>query len=380
MPEPGCKLIGFFTDGPSFDGGSLERGALGGSETALVQMARELARRGHEVVVFNRCDRAGLFDQVRYYPLAEFPGRSVGVVYDVFIVSRFFNFFKVPLSARLKVLWNHDILDRPQSLRAVLPHIDLVFVLSRFHRDNYLTKLPELEHRIVVTQNGLDLALIDRAVTGTVKKPGKMIYASRPERGLWNLLSEIWPKLAAAKPGLKLHLCGYNPQASGLDEETVRLYERIDRLAEARPDVINLGNLPKEKYYEHLASAELMLYPCNFPETSCIAALEAQACRTPILTTDGFALAETVKAEELRVKGRPGIGRYNDDYVQKALELLERPEWARCLAEQCRSEVIETQAWPVIAAQWDRLFDLHLASRPTLGLGKAKAGGNRYAS
>ena len=128
--------------------------------------------------------------------------------FDVFVVSRFFGFFNLPINAGLKVLWNHDTLNNPGALRTVQDEIDLSFVLSRFHRDNFLTRVPQLDDRTVVTRNGLNYELIDAAL-GVPRDPDKLIYASRPERGLKILLEDVWPRLKAARPSLRLCLCGY---------------------------------------------------------------------------------------------------------------------------------------------------------------------------
>ncbi len=41
--------------GVEFDGATMERRPLGGTETAVVCLTRELARRGHQVMVRNNC-------------------------------------------------------------------------------------------------------------------------------------------------------------------------------------------------------------------------------------------------------------------------------------------------------------------------------------
>ena len=227
-------------------GGTLEHRALGGSETALVQAARSLAEQGHRVTVFNNCPNPDIYDRVMYYPLRHFPSVSAFTTWDVFIVSRFFDFFKVPFKAHLKVLWNHDTLDRPRALRQVLDRIDILFVLSNFHRDNYLTRIPWLSDNIFVTRNGLDLDLIDLSAAGAIKDPQKVIYASRPERGLKPLLENIWPGLSARIPGLTLYLCGYQVDRRDLAPGLTDLYAQIDRLIQTSRNVISLGCLTKK--------------------------------------------------------------------------------------------------------------------------------------
>ena len=363
MPDTSHLRIGFFTDGPPFNPDTLKEKALGGSETALVQMSRTLTRRGHDVTVFNNTDRPGVFDGTRYMPVRHFPSQAFDPGFDVFVVSRYFSFFELNFVAGLKVLWNHDTLEEPRALRRLQSRIDLSLVLSSFHRDNYLTLVPELEAMTVVTRNGVDLDLIDSSVRGRARNRNVAMYVSRPERGLKVLLEDIWPKIKAARPDMELHVCGYEVARDKLAPGLAELYARLDRIIASRPDVVALGPLTKVEYYGRLAEAVLLLYPCTFPEISCIAAIEAQACRTPLVTTSGFALAETVGPEEYKVPGRPGDGRYEDEFTARALALLDDPAGTAVIAEQARSRVEEHYTWDAIAGQWERIFRLHLARR-----------------
>ena len=363
MIESRPKNIGFYTEGTSFDGLTTATRALGGSETALVQAARALAERGHEVTVFNNCPEPGRYDGVQYSQISSFPAQAARSTFDVFMVSRFFGFLTIPFKAGLKILWNHDTLDNPGALRRVLDRIDLMFVLSRFHRDNYLTRLPHLdESKVISTRNGVDLELIGQASRGAVRNPSKIIYASRPERGLRVLLENIWPSMLSARPDLVLYLCGYEIGRTELAPGLAELYDYLDHLVERTPQVVPLGSLPKQAYYKHLCESSLMIYPCTFPEVSCIAALEAQACQTPVLTTDAYALAESVSVPEFLVTGRPGAPDYNRRFIRQALWLLESAE-TTVLAAQAGNHIERYYTWPVITKEWDRIFDLHLISK-----------------
>jgi glycosyltransferase involved in cell wall biosynthesis len=235
--------------------------------------------------------------------------------------------------------------------------------LSNFHRDNYLTRLPQLDDRAVVTRNGLDFGLMDLGAQGARKIPGKLIYASRPERGLRVLLEAIWPRLQKARPDLRLHVCGYVVDDLHLDPAVKDLHARLATLVESDPAVVNLGALPKHEYYRHLAESELMVYPSTFPEVSCLAVLEAQALGTAVLTTDAYALSESVVPPEFKIEGRPGTAPYQDRYVDKALRLLSDPELSRTLAERARQSVRDRHGWDRIAIEWTRIFDLSIRSK-----------------
>jgi glycosyltransferase involved in cell wall biosynthesis len=279
------------------------------------------------------------------------------------VVSRFFGFFSLPIKSRIKVLWNHDTLDDARALRGLQDEIDLFLVLSQFHRDNYLTRLPQLEDRMVVTRNGLDLDLIGKAARKASKVKGKIIYSSRPERGLRVLLESIWPRLKKARPELRLHICGYVVDESLIDPGLKDLYARLATLIESDESIVNLGALPKEEYYRHLAQSQMMAYPSTFPEVSCLAVLEAQALGTAPLTTDGYALSESVATREFKIPGRAQTLAYQDDYVDRALKILDDPEWTRDLVEKAKIAVTSRHDWDLIASEWMRVFNLALRSK-----------------
>ncbi|MCA1987935.1 MAG: glycosyltransferase family 4 protein [Desulfarculus sp.] len=355
--------IAFITDGQPFHGASPEEHALGGSETACVQMARALAQRGHRVQVFCRCPRPGFHQGVVFRDRCDLVDASQEERFAVVVVSRFFTALDLPLQAGLKVLWNHDILDVPRLLEKRLDDLDLCLVLSRFHAEDFLAKLPAIAPKLALTRNGLDLDLIDRSVIGIQRDPWLMGYVSRPERGLKLLLEKVWPVLREKKPSLRLAVCGYEVDASELPEAVVREHAQIQDLIANSPGVVRLGALAKADYYRFLATCGLLLYPCEFPEISCIAALEAQALGTPLLTSDAFALRETVAESSFRVSGEPGSPEYLDRYIQRALEMIQEPHEAQTLAEAARVRVRARHDWSRIAAEWEDLFQDQLSRR-----------------
>jgi glycosyltransferase involved in cell wall biosynthesis len=355
--------IGLFTDGMGFEGNAIETGPLGGAETCFIQMARTLADLGHQVMAFNNCREPSVHNRVHYYPIRKSLPLLARQNFDIMLVSRFFGFFSLPVKSRLKVLWNHDTLDNAKALRTIHDELDLLLVLSNFHRDNFLTRLPQLEDRTVVTRNGIDFNLLDQGAGDAEKIPGKLIYSSRPERGLRNLLENIWPRLSKARTNLKLYLCGYTVDDDFLEPGLKDLYNHLDYLCQKDPRIINLGPLSKNDYYRHLKEAEMMVYPSTFPEVSCLAVLEAQALGTAVLTSDSYALSESVVIPEFKIFGRPASPAYYDRYVERALKLLSAPTDLESLSQKAKSLIRSRHSWEKIAQEWLRVFDLSIKSK-----------------
>lgn len=205
--------IAFITDGEPFHGASPEERARGGSETALVQAARALARAGHRVQIYCRCPQPGLYGGVTYHDRKSLVRACPEERWDVVVVSRHFVALDLPLQAGLKVLWNHDILGKPQPLAQRIDQI------------------------------GLDLELLDQANQGVARVPGRVTYVSRPERGLKILLKYIWPELHRRLPGLSLDICGYQMLDTPHEEGWQQKFEEVQRLIAESPNVRVLGAL-----------------------------------------------------------------------------------------------------------------------------------------
>ena len=358
----GLQII-FATDGEPFHGLSPEQGPLGGSETAMVQLARAMARRGHDVQVFCNCPNPGVYHGVRYRDRRELVRVAVEERVEVVVVSRYWAILELPLQAGLKLLWNHDILERPHGLAKYLPQLDACIVLSKFHAGQFARALPESTPKLWISRNGIDTAMVLEAGRSQVREEGLVLYVSRPERGLKLLLEHIWPRLTQRLQGLKLKICTYQVDPSGLPPEVKAEHEQVMELVRSTPGVEMLGGLDKRSYYRLVASASAVLYPCTFPEISCIAAIEAQALGTPIVTTDGFALSETVVTPQFRVPGPPGTGEYVSRFVDVAEQVLTRRQWALELAGKAKRRVLEYYDWDLIGAEWEQMMLARLEER-----------------
>ncbi len=354
MALPGTPLlIGFYTEGLPFDGATIYETGLGGSESALFYLAREFARQGHRVQIFCNTRRPGTYEGVAYRDRKEFAQAALAQTFDVFIVSRFPSIFAYPFRSRLKVMWNHDNLIDAQMYRHATFRADLFFTLSGYHETEYLSQLPELTPFFLRTKNGVDLDIARQAREAATKDMTKVVYASRPERGLETLLGHIWPRLLQARPELHLYLMGYNaPDMPG--------HDHLPALVAAAPQTTVLGSLAKPDYYRHLAEAALLLYPCSFPEISCIVAIEAQALGTPIITSRDFALPETVGVSRYLISGRPSFPAYQEAFVSRALQYLDDAERYRQDTAAAWRWVSENYSWSRIAGEWLAVFTRYL--------------------
>lgn len=367
--------IAFVTMGLEFTGDTIKEKGLGGSETAALCLARELAARGHHVSMFCKCPKPGIYDGVEYYQVENFEQISAASAYDVLVASRWPEFLTMPVRAGLKVLWLHDLLQNPGRLVAQSHQTDLIFLLSDYHIANYIEgedaggqKCAWIKPIVQKSRNGVDLELIERIRAETEKVPGKVLFTSRPERGLDYLTTEIFPELLKEFPDLQLHYCHYDLHGMNIPAFVQAAHDQVEEQTRRYPDNLkHLGHLNKEQLYREMCSAELLLYPTSFGEISCISAMEAQACGTPIITTDGFALSETVGPGGVKIQGRPGEPAYKAKFIRKTVLLL-KDDALRQKLRETGIKWIEDQgySWASVAQQWEETFYEKLSQR-TLG-------------
>jgi len=377
--------ICFVTEGLPFTGTAISDQVLGGSESAVWFMAHELAKRGHRVDVFCRCPAPGDYSPpaseclrpggcLRYWDVTDGRQFLIARDWDLLIVSRFYQYLTLPTRTRMRWYWMHDMPGDAQTLRNIVGHVyqtDQVMPLSQFHQEAYVKEwggvkgFPALEPLCWQTRNGVDLSLIPQSAK-TPRHPKRLLYASRPERGLVSLLTDIWPRLVKEDPELELVLCGYQVGNEMLPPEIQQLHAYCDEVLRHTPRVQKAGSLTKSQYYELLGSCAALVYPCLFPEISCINALEAMAVSTPVITSEAFALRETVPYD--RVPGTPADPEYAEAFVAQTLRVLREPLYARRLKEHGRNWVTTRYQWRTIAREWEeRALALFTQRQQTYG-------------
>ena len=364
-------VIGFFVDSvpitPAVIAGTC---SLGGSESACLGLARALKARGHDVhIIATKLDPACYGRDatgVLWEPAAELEDISRFTDWDVFCVLRMFTAFGLgTIPARLRLLWNQDLLTNPAALMSVMWAVDRMVYVSDYQRQQYEEQLPPLRGRAFVTRNGFDPSLLPTDVT---KDPNRIIHISRPERGLDPLLT-MWPRLRAAHPEAELHLCRYSSMydATVWGKVCEHFDREVDRAQEAEGGITYLGELNKPDLYKALAASAVMWYPgiASFAETSCLAAIEAQACGTPFVGSLKGALPETVPSGVL-IRGDATTEPYQTDAIASVGWHL----------DQCRANSVAYRrlqadgrahaaqyAFDVLAAEWETWLEQTFTAR-----------------
>jgi glycosyltransferase involved in cell wall biosynthesis len=353
---------------------SLDTG-IGGSETAAIHIARCLKELGHRVRVLSDCKHlAGTYNGVEYIHFEE--ARKGAIECDVLIVSRQIAAVDLPIEAKIKILWVHDIhvgAWNAEFERRILK-VDKIFCLSKWHRNDCLAKtypcLPFEKYH--VTRNGIDPS---RFGGKQPKKIGnRLIYTSSGNRGLDRLL-DLFPRIRQEVKDAELHVYyGFDTWISMAkayrNEKELASISALQEKMKKTDGVVGHGRVGQRELAEAFMAAKVWAYPTSFTETSCISAIEAQAAECVPVTTNLAALSETVKygilipplggesiGQGLRLYNRTERA-YDDSFVKEVVSLLTHETVRASYGHNGREFALDLHHhWKTIAKEWIVVFE-----------------------
>lgn len=369
-PPPPRLSLAIVSPGLPHGPGTLSTGSIGGSETAALLVARALARRGHHVTLLCPCGTPSVDDVgVQYLPIETAPQFLPASTLDAVIVSRTLDALSIPTHAHtaVKVLWCHDLSLKRQraQLAGALWNVQAIYAPSKFHCDQIRQVHPMLATwpGVVQTRNGLDLAAF-AGLERVARDPWKLVYGSRPERGLAQAL-DVMDRLRRRGLPWVLHVSSYDntpPQLAGM-------YEALWARARAMPNVVLRGALTQAQWRESLASARALLYPHTpgdgFREIYALVVAEAQACGTPVVAAAKGAIPETLHPDAGILLGDDttdvATDAYLDQFTDTVAGLTDEAAWTRMSAAGRAHGA--TLDWSGVAAQWDADIVARIAQR-----------------
>ena len=327
LATPKVKLAIIDIVGMAYDGDTLKRGGLGGSESAVILNSRELAKIGFDVTVFNACNEdgstPGVYDGVTYRPLVDITTTSdtFEVVISSRVVTPFITqpwydypqtttrkidytaFERMRGAAKLKVFWMHDTFcwgdDILDSL-VVNGAIDEVWTLSDFHAMYVMNcshprmrSYEVMRDHVWTTRNGI--VKYFESVDLDAKDPNRFIFNANMSKGLNPLLNLVWPRVKAQIPTAKLTVIGgfYKLGSAAVNDDAESEFNKLAGPHMSDPTITFIGIISQHAVADLCAEASYFIYPAALPETYSISALESLYANTPLLTCRFGALEET---------------------------------------------------------------------------------------
>jgi len=355
----------------------MKRGALGGSEKAVAYLSKELGmllgteEGGPYTIYVSGSVQAEELSEynLKYVGLAELPALLSKTEFHTVICSRYISFLEIygaACSFYQFYIWAHDtrLLAYGCDLRDITiltrwsDHIDGCVCQTKWHADEYAKTYPMLKSKISIINNGIDLALFPQLQSHSQpqlcnqKQPNKFIYTSRTERGLARIL-EMWPQIMAALPDATLAISTYEVFPCNDDER--RIQARIESLNQEFPAddaklrIQHLGQLNPSRLYLEMSTAEYWLYPTDWPETSCITAMEMLMSEVICLYYPVAGLTNTM--------GECGVLICPGTEIQSLMRIAHDEGAKEALRKQGRAYA-ENCSWINRAANWSKLLKL----------------------
>ena len=321
--------------------------ALGGSETAVAYLSKLLPK-NYEIYVGGEVDDE-VVDNVHYVHQFKLHALFRTNLFHTVIISRYIGFFEMfpYYSSYQTFLWAHDTnfnsfgatnMNDLDVLTKWLPRITGTVCLTPWHRKHMENLYPMLDKNTIHTiNNGVKVELFTYPLH---KTKNLFIYTSCAERGLERLL-ELWASIIEKFPDAQLKISSYNDFPR--NESEVKMLKIIDN----NPSIEHLGKLGPEELYKLMSTAEYWLYPTNWPETSCITALEMLKSEIICIYYPNAGLTYTMGDYGIGIKRGEEIATIESFTDAKKSEMRIR---GRKYAESC--------SWENRAKTWAQMFQL----------------------
>ena len=189
------------------------------------------------------------------------------------------------------ILWLHDTWDDPES-----QHLSEAERVKRFDRlvfvSNYQMNTYNMAHGVpyqssIVLQNAIEPIPAKEKKTDQVR----LIYHTTPHRGLNIVVSAV--RELAKIHGDYIHLDVFSSFEAYGWKDRDKEFEELFQAIKDHPQMTYHGYQPNETVRAALQDAHVFTYPSVWPETSCIAAIEAMSAECEVVCPNFAALPET---------------------------------------------------------------------------------------
>lgn len=349
---------------------------MGGSQSALCYLAAALANRGHSVATVTGVSTTRVVGNITCYAQREVPPGLLAADDAITVVLNGpgdigVDFRRNLSGLRRLVLWTQHAADQP-AMRVLLEPANLlawdrIVCVSEWQRTSFVQQLGVPLARLEVLRNAIapsfqNLFADEQSLAAAKQGAPQLAYTSTPFRGL-AVLVNCFPELKRRHPDCQLHVFSsmkvYGDLAA---DEHAQLYA----LCRATEGISYHASLAQPELARELAGISVLAYPNTFPETSCIAVMEALAAGALVVTSDLGALPETTQgyARLVRFHGpTDDRRRFENDFVAEVDEALGEMRLApdayyaarfaqsRAVNESCTWD-IRAGEWEAFAARW----------------------------
>jgi len=291
----------------AYNPNTMKNKGVGGTQTIIVEVAKELAKRGHDVTVYIKCNFPDIYDGVKYYQHYDYKSLKEDVLIGFESLPKIRNAKKV-------FNWSTRI-----ATADVTKHrdIDNLIVLSEWHRDRYASELSQdLVEKIVVIEPGVNKEFFQP----TTKKWHKSVsYAGHPHKGGMKALIEYAKRLKPKMTDASIHVYGSGKLWGWEDLQYRKLYDEL-----IRNKILYHGQGGKRRMIKQFNASEIFIYPVSkhFQEAFCMVVLEAMASGCVVIASDNGDIKNLVGDTGYIIPGNVEDYKWHMEAVEQTLRFF----------------------------------------------------------
>lgn len=380
------KIAILDTIGLVYNGNTLNEKGLGGSESAIILLSKELVNIGFDVTVYCKCDKPDTYDNVIYKDINTVAGVQ-NETFDILISSRsivpfspfilkedifrkygidnsiFYNIYN---ASKYKVLWMHDTFcsgdEYMQNLLAD-GYFNEVFTLSDWHATYVSTadhgdrRYPEIfKNKMFYTRNGI--VNYGNEIDITKKDKDLFVFNASISKGMKPLLDDVWPQVIKMIPTAKIKVIGgYYDFVDNNPDSFKNQFESYKEKYNGKDGIEFTGIIKQSEIAEILTEASYFLYPNIYPETFGISVTEAINYNC-LLIGFNFGALEEISPECTSYNTEFHYG-FRDISLTRLLENVQKAYYDDYLRQQKQYACNAFKpflGWEVVALQWKHHF------------------------
>jgi glycosyltransferase involved in cell wall biosynthesis len=268
--------------------------ALGGTTSAICFLSRELVKAGINCTLFNKIREPRTAHGVRALPFESLIDERSNPEYTALIFcGRWVEWLVKSVREGSKapvIAWMHESSFNPELVPALEAFHGIAFVSEWQKRINQSLAHPHCKQTVIrnaMNPRAMYLFAPGEPVLAAKAKPPVLLYAGATPRGAFHLpavLDHLRPK---QKDFTMEIYCDCLPS-----RDPVANAEYL-KWIKGLPNITHVGMVGQAKLLEAMKRAAFLISPNTWPETSCIALIEAMAAGLSVITTNRAVLPET---------------------------------------------------------------------------------------
>jgi tetratricopeptide (TPR) repeat protein len=363
-----------------WDADTFKTKGVGGSEEAVIQLAKRWASDGWNVEVYANVGTSDrIIDGVKWLPFAAWNYRDKQ---DVVILWRHPKPLDYEINADVILVDMHDVIPKEEFTSERIARATKIMFKSKVHRD-YCSNIPD--DKVVIIPHGLDISKFEERRQVIKRNPHKIINTSSPDRSLLTnleIIERVYDALPEdLKPKLKFR---WNYGFRVWDGEFAKDEKMVAWKKKAMDKLENLKKrgiiekesgdmISQEAIVDQYLESGLLLYPSEFFEIGFISGTKAILAGAIPVTTDAFAQGEFLKEgiichsdktfDDWTVDVASGIdyGVQKEEqkqfFVDEIVKYLKNPEQFDSMRESLMQYAKETFDWDMTAKFWEEIFN-----------------------